>query len=173
MFKIIKSITWFLYNFIISLAPTGKKVSLLKPPHSPHCYLGAVDHSKKFPPTPGHTASQVLSHFSGHSDPFVLKFLWSCSGVSQKWNLLKTWVDWKVTLELAFPAHCISNWKLNGISKSIISKVALNAANERARCSRTPRWARRWGKIVQWSMKAWSRKPRRGDLCMISNPDMP
>ena len=29
---------------------------------------------------------------------------------------------------------------------------------------RTPRWARGWGKIVQWSMKAWSRKLRRGDL---------
>ena len=38
---------------------------------------------------------------------------------------------------------------------------------------RTPCWARRWGKIVQWSMKAWSRKPRRGDLPMGSNYSRP
>ena len=79
-------------------------------------------------------------------------------------------LTWKLTLELAFPTLCISNWKLNGISKTNISKVTLNATNERARCSqgarRTPRWARDWGKIVQWSMKAWSRKPHRGDLPM-------
>ena len=31
---------------------------------------------------------------------------------------------------------------------------------------RTPSWARRWGKNVQWSMKAWSGKTRRGDLPM-------
>ena len=31
---------------------------------------------------------------------------------------------------------------------------------------RTPRWARGWGKIVQWSMKGWSRKPHQGDLPM-------
>ena len=38
---------------------------------------------------------------------------------------------------------------------------------------RTPSWTRGWGKIVQWSMKAWSRKPRRGDLLMhvgVANP---
>ena len=31
---------------------------------------------------------------------------------------------------------------------------------------RTPRWARRWGKNVQWSMKAWSAKSRQGYLPM-------
>ena len=39
----------------------GRTVPLLKPPQSPHCYLGEVDHAKKFPPTPGPTASPVLS----------------------------------------------------------------------------------------------------------------
>ena len=28
---------------------------------SPDCYLGAVEHAKKFPPHPWHTASLVLS----------------------------------------------------------------------------------------------------------------
>ena len=28
----------------------GRTASLLKPPQSPHCYLGAVDHAKNFPP---------------------------------------------------------------------------------------------------------------------------
>ena len=32
---------------------------LLKPPQSPHCYLGAFDHAKKIPPIPGHTTSPV------------------------------------------------------------------------------------------------------------------
>ena len=41
--------------------PRGRTVPLLKPPQSPHCYIGEVDHSKQFPPTPGHTASPVLS----------------------------------------------------------------------------------------------------------------
>ena len=36
----------------------------------------------------------------------------------------------KLTLELSFPAHCISNWKLNGISWTNIRKVTLNVANE-------------------------------------------
>ena len=31
---------------------------------------------------------------------------------------------------------------------------------------RTPCWARRWGKNVQWSMKAWSRNRSWGDLPM-------
>ena len=44
---------------------------------------------------------------------------------------LKLALTWKLTLELAFPAHCISNLKLNGISMSNICKVTLNAANER------------------------------------------
>ena len=30
----------------------------------------------------------------------------------------------------------------------------------------TPRRAKGWGKIVQWSMKTWSREPRQGDLPM-------
>ena len=34
---------------------------------------------------------------------------------------------------------------------------------------RTPCWARRWGKNVQWGMKAWSGNRRRGDLPMCVN----
>ena len=103
---------------------------LLKPPQSPHCYLGAVDHAKFFPLTPGHTASPVLSSSSGHSDPIVLKpfdLVQMCHGNKICSKLASTW---KLTLELSFPAHCISNWKLNGISRTNISKVTLNAANE-------------------------------------------
>ena len=33
----------------------------------------------------------------------------------------------------------------------------------------TPHWARRWGKNVQWSMKAWSGKTRQGDLPMLKS----
>ena len=50
-------------------------------------------------------------------------------------------LTWKLTLVLAFPAHCISNWKLNGISRTNISKVTLNVANESPlpfRCATDP-----------------------------------
>ena len=43
----------------------GGSVPLLKPPQSSHCYLRAVDQAKKISPTPGHTASPVLSRLSG------------------------------------------------------------------------------------------------------------
>ena len=82
----------------------------------------------------------------------------------------KAALTWKLTLVLAFPVHCISNWKLNGISRTNISKNTSNAASERPlpfRCATDPLQARRWGENVQWGMKAWSGNRRRGDLPMI------
>ena len=85
---------------------------------------------EKIFPAPGHAASPVLLHLSGHSDLIVLKpfdLAQVCQGnkICSKLSL-----TWKLTLELLFPAHCISNWKLNGISRTNIYKVTLNAANE-------------------------------------------
>ena len=76
------------------------------------------------PPTLGHTVSPVLSRLSGHLDPIVLKpfnLAQVCHGNKICPKLALTW---KLTLELTFPAHCISNWKLNGISRTNISKVS-------------------------------------------------
>ena len=44
----------------------GRTVPLLQPTQSSHCCLGVVDHAKHFSPTPGHSASLVLSRLSGH-----------------------------------------------------------------------------------------------------------
>ena len=74
--------------------------------------------------------------------PIVLKsfhLAQVCHGNEICWKL----AFWRPTLELAFRAHCISNWKLNGISRTNISKATFNAANERARCSRGASGARR------------------------------
>ena len=122
----------------------GRTVPLLKPPQSPPCYLGTVDHTKNSPPpTPGHTASPVLSRWSYRDSRTTQTLLFSSSfDLAQVCHRNKIcWkhaLTWKLTLELVFPAHCILNWKLNGISRTNISKVTLNAANERARCSQTP-----------------------------------
>ena len=114
----------------------GRTVPLVKPPQSPHCYVGAADHMKTFPPTPGHTASPVLSHLSGRLDPIALKPFDLAQVCHENKICSKLALTWKLTLKLAFSAHCISNWKLNGISRTNISKVTWNAANEHARCSR-------------------------------------
>ena len=82
-----------------------------------------MDHAKKFPPTPDHTASPVLSRYC--SQAFDLAQVCHRNKICPK--LVSTW---KLTLELAFPAHCILNYKLNGISRTNVTKVALNAANE-------------------------------------------
>ena len=94
---------------------------------------------EKFPPPPLATL-QARSYRDSWTTQTLL-FLSSfdlaqvCHGNKICWKHALTW---KLTLKLAFPAHCISNWKLNGISRTNISKATLNAANERARCSRTP-----------------------------------
>ena len=115
------------FKFISRIDIIGRTVPLLKPPQSPHCYLGAVDHVKFFSPIPGHAASLVLSC---HSDPIVLKpfdLAQVCQGNKICSKLVLTW---KLTLVLSFPANCISNWKLNGISRTNISKVTLNTTNK-------------------------------------------
>ena len=93
-----------------------RTVLLFKPPQSPHCYLGAVDHAKKILVLKPFDLDQVC-----HGNKI-------CSKLALTWKLT-------LELELAFPAHCISNWKLNGISRTSISKVISNAANESACCS--------------------------------------
>ena len=54
----------------ISTHGIGRTVPLLKPPQSPHCYLGEVDHAKKFPPTPGHTVEPGLIALIGPLRPY-------------------------------------------------------------------------------------------------------
>ena len=66
----------------------------------------------------------------------------------------------KMILEMAFSAHCTQIWKLNRISMIIISKVARKCiwcCHRVQRCVTAPLCAHRRGKIVQWSMKVWSR----------------
>ena len=66
----------------------------------------------------------------------------------------------KVVLEMAFSAHCTQIWKLNRISMTIISKVTRKCiwcCGWVQRCVTASHWARRWGNIVKWGMKAWSR----------------
>ena len=66
----------------------------------------------------------------------------------------------KVILEMAFSAHCTSIWKLNGISRTSISKIlqkCIWCCCRVQRCVTAPHWVHRWGKTVQWCMKAWSR----------------
>ena len=85
-------------------------------------------------------------HPRPHSKPALIAFIWPfrpyCSQsplillrrvTEIKFAQNLRWLG-NLTLELVFPAHCISNWKLNGISRTNISKVTFNAANERARC---------------------------------------
>ena len=63
----------------------------------------------------------------------------------------------KVILEMAFSAHCTPIWKLNRISTTIINRVTRKCiwcCHRAQRCMTSP-WL--WGKIVQWSVKVWSR----------------
>ena len=65
-----------------------------------------------------------------------------------------------VILEMTFSAHCTSIWKSNPIPRSVISKVVQKCiwcCGRVQRCVTASHWARRWGKIVLWCMKAWSR----------------
>ena len=87
----------------------GRAVPLLKPPQSPHCYLGEVDHAKIFPPPlatrqarsyRANWATQTLLF----SKPFDLAQVCHENKICSKPAL-----TWKLTLVLAFPAHCISN----------------------------------------------------------------
>ena len=134
----------------------GRRVPLLKPTQSPHCYLGAFDHTKKISPPLATLPSPVLSHLLGHLDPIVRKPFDIAQVCHANKICSKLALTWKLTLKLTFPAHCISNWKLNGISRTNISKVTLNAANERARCRRTPAAP---GHGVKLCSGAWKRGP--------------
>ena len=40
----------------------GRTAPLLKPPQSPHCYLGAVDHAEKSPPPPPRPTTPTTHH---------------------------------------------------------------------------------------------------------------
>ena len=77
----------------------GRTVPSLKPPQSPHCYLGAADHVKTFSPTPGHTASPVLSRLLGRLDPIVLKPFDLAQVCHENKICSKLALTWKLTLE--------------------------------------------------------------------------
>ena len=75
-------------------------------PHTPTPHTPTPQHPTPPHPTPGHTASPVLSR---HSEPIVLKpfdLAQACHGnkICPKLALTS-----KLTLELVFPVHCISN----------------------------------------------------------------
>ena len=87
---------------------------------------------ENFFPNPWPHCKPSLIALIGHLDPIILKpfdLAQVCHGNKICSKLALTW---KLTLELTFPAH----WKFNGISRTNISKVTLNAANECVRCSR-------------------------------------
>ena len=151
------------------LAGIGEQSGYSNHPRAHTVILGWLTTQKS--PPPGHAASPVLLRLLGHLDPNVLKpfdLVQVCHGNKICSKLALTW---KLTLQLSFPAHCMSNWKLNGISWTNISKVTLNAVNELLTLQSGPVVrdgppAGLGGKIIRWSMKAWSRKPCRGDLPM-------
>ena len=79
----------------------GRTVPLLKPPQSPHCYLGPVDHAN--PPPHTHTRTYTWPHCKhglialiGPLRPYCSQTLWSCSGVSRKKNCSKLALTWKL-----------------------------------------------------------------------------
>ena len=87
----------------------GRTVPLLKPPQIPHCILGEVDHAKNSPPPL--TTRQARSYRANwatqtllFSKPFDL-----AQGCHGNKICSKPALTWKLTLVLAFPAHCISN----------------------------------------------------------------
>ena len=88
----------------------GRTVLLLKPPQSPHCYLGEVDHARKNSP-PNLAPRQARSYRANwatqtllYSKPLDLAQVCHGNEICSKPVL-----TWKLTLVLAFPAHCISN----------------------------------------------------------------
>ena len=88
-----------------------RTVPLLKPPQSPHCHLGVVDHSKNSPPPPPLATRQDRSYPTNRatqtllfSKPFDLAQVCHRNKICTKPAL-----TWKLTLVLAFPAHCTSN----------------------------------------------------------------
>ena len=99
--------------------------------------------------------------------------LWCYSGVPRMSNLLKISSDIENDLEMAFSAHCTMIWKLNRISSTSMSKVAIKCiwcCGCDQWCAMAPRCARRWGKIVQRGIKVWSRWLRRAVLPMHMSP---
>ena len=89
----------------------GRTVALLKPPQSPHCHFGVVDHAKKFTPSPPLATRQAWSYHANWATQTLL--------FSKRFDLAqvchgnkicsKPALTWKLTLVLAFPAHCILN----------------------------------------------------------------
>ena len=149
----------------------GRTVPLLKPPQSPHCHLGAVDHVKILPPPLATRQARSYHAYRATQTPLFSKPLDLAQLCHGNKICSKPALTRKLTLVLAFPAHCISNCKLNGISWTNISKITLNTANERPlpfRCAADPLLGQEVGENVQWSMKAWSGNRRRVDLPLAS-----
>ena len=83
----------------------GRTVPLLKPPQSPHCYLGEVDHAKKFPPPLA--IRQVRSYRANWATQTLL--FSKPLDLAQVCHRNKICSKPALTLVLAFPAHCIWN----------------------------------------------------------------
>ena len=118
-------------------------------------------------PHPGSVCANQATKTLLFSNP--LMSLFETQMCHERQICLKVYRILKVILENGFSAHCTQIWKLNLISMTIISKVARKCiwcCGRIRRCVTAPHWARRWGNIVQWGMKARSRQPCRRVLPM-------
>ena len=164
----------------------GRTVPLLKPTRAHTVILGRLT-SQKIPPTPHphptppppppphpHTPPLAtrgkpglialigpLRPYCSQSPLILLRYVTEIKFCS------KAALTWKLTLVLAFPAHCIWNQKLNGISRTNVSKVTLNATLQVH--DGHPLLGQGVGENVQWSMKARFGNRCRGDLPMASH----
>ena len=85
----------------------GRIAPLLKPSQSPQCYLGAVDHAKNSPHPWPHCKPRLIA-LIGPLRPYYSSPLILLRCVTEK-QCSKLALTLKLTLELSFPAHCISN----------------------------------------------------------------
>ena len=148
----------------------GRTVPLLKPPQSPHCYLGEVDHTKiSPPPLATRPARSYRANWANQtllfSKPLDLAQVCHRNKICSKASL-----TWKLTLVLAFQhiAYRIKSWmEFLGPILAKLHKMPPASAPSPSGARRTPCWAR--GGNVQWGMKAWSGNRRRHDLpmCML------
>ena len=105
----------------------GRTVPLLKPPQGPHLIWGGWPPEKNFSHPWPCCQTRFYFVYQATQTPLFLNPLMSPfdTQVYHKRQICLRfhWIL-RVILEMAFSAHCTSNWKLNQISMTIINKVA-------------------------------------------------
>ena len=109
------------------------------------------DHRKKILPHPWPLRRPSLRVIIRPLSPIVLKIFDVFQVCHECLNLLKISSDIEKILEMAYLAHCTSNWKFIWISRTSISRVAPKSIW----CCSCDQWFR-WDEIVQWAMKIMS-----------------